>query len=150
MSYLFPTLVLVAGAAWVAWWILFRENRDDRQPRAASRTTSITALTPSEIADRKLRSMERHLHAFLKRVHPLAFRDVRTLKRRVMLELPSDIAAEIKTMAQADFRSFDDELAYLLRRGLRVPRSPSSADELSLIAELAYLRAEQLDESSEE
>jgi len=52
-------------------------------------------------------------------------------------------------MARADFRSYDQELTQLLHRGLKIRKDHAVANEACIIAELAYLRAQQVDESTE-
>ena len=64
--------------------------------------------------------------------------------------LPVEIETEIRLMARADSRSYEDELRRLLRRGLSIPKECSLGDEASLVAELAYLRSLQIEESTEE
>ncbi len=71
------------------------------------------------------------------------------MKPHKIERLPSEIEAEIKMMARADFRSYQDELTRLQARGLELPRSCTTADEACIIAALAYLRDQQIDESTE-
>ena len=71
------------------------------------------------------------------------------MKHHKVARLPFEIEVEIKMMARADFRSYDQELARLQERGLEIPRNWTVADEACIIAALAYLRDQQIDESTE-
>ena len=72
------------------------------------------------------------------------------MKHGKEIKLSPEIEAEIKRMARADFRSYEDELQHLMHRGLTVPKNHSVGEDARMIAELAYLREEQVDESREE
>lgn len=149
MFYVALMVGLGVGALYVAWWIFLRRGRDLSERHVSRLPAPMTIAAASRLADQKLARqwLRRDFNAILKRIRKGAAGRGLRATRRVALVLPTEIQAEITAMAQADSRTFEAEVAYLVRRGLRLPRRFSIADQAFVIAELAYLRSEEGDDA---